>query len=74
MSELEPLITNLALILICAGVMMLIFKRPKQPVVLRYIVAGFLASPNMPYTQRLQKQGNSIEKTFTENLTQREQQ
>ena len=49
MSELEPLIADLALILICAGVMTLLFKRLKQPVVLGYIVAGFLASPNMSY-------------------------
>ena len=49
MSEIEPLIADLALILICAGVMTLLFKRLKQPVVLGYIVAGFIASPNMPY-------------------------
>ncbi len=44
-----PLISDLALILICAGVMTLIFKKLKQPLVLGYIVAGFLASPNMAY-------------------------
>ena len=49
MSQLQPLIADLALILICAGVMTLLFKRLKQPIVLGYIVAGFLASPNMPY-------------------------
>ena len=49
MSQLEPLIADLALILICAGVMTLLFKSLKQPIVLGYIVAGFLASPNMPY-------------------------
>lgn len=49
MSQLEPLIGDLALILICAGVMTLLFKSLKQPIVLGYIVAGFLASPNMPY-------------------------
>ena len=49
MNELEPLMSDLALILICAGVMTLIFKSLKQPIVLGYIVAGFLASPNMPY-------------------------
>lgn len=49
MNSLEPLIADLALILICAGVMTLLFKRLKQPVVLGYIVAGFLASPNMTY-------------------------
>ena len=49
MSQLEPLIADLALILICAGVMTLLFKSFKQPIVLGYIVAGFLASLNMPY-------------------------
>ena len=49
MSQLEPLMADLALILICAGVITLLFKSLKQPIVLGYIVAGFLASPNMPY-------------------------
>jgi len=49
MNELEPLMADLALILICAGFMTLLFKSLKQPIVLGYIVAGFLASPNMPY-------------------------
>ena len=49
MTQLEPLIADLALILICAGAMTLLFKSLKQPIVLGYIVAGFLASPNMPY-------------------------
>ena len=50
MSELAPLIADLALILGCAGIMTLVFKRLKQPLVLGYIVAGFLASPHMPLT------------------------
>lgn len=50
MSHLAPLIADLALILICAGVMTLLFKRLKQPLVLGYVVAGFLASPHMVYT------------------------
>ncbi|MBP5770093.1 MAG: cation:proton antiporter [Bacteroidaceae bacterium] len=49
MSQLDPLIADLALILICAGIMTLLFKSLKQPIVLGYIVAGFLASPNMSY-------------------------
>lgn len=49
MSELEPMMADLALILICASAMTLLFKYLKQPLVLGYIVAGFLASPNMPY-------------------------
>lgn len=46
MAELEPLIKDLALILIFAGVMTLIFKKLGQPLVLGYIVAGFLAGPH----------------------------
>ncbi len=46
----EPFISDLALILISAGVVTLIFKKLKQPLVLGYIVAGFLAGPHMPYT------------------------
>ena len=49
MSHLPTLITDLALILMCAGVMTLLFKKLKQPLVLGYIVAGFLTSPHMPY-------------------------
>ena len=45
MSQLPTLIADLALILICAGVMTLLFKKLKQPLVLGYVVAGFLASP-----------------------------
>ena len=50
MSELAPLIADLALILICAGVMALIFKKLGQPLVLGYIVAGFIASPHFALT------------------------
>ena len=50
MAELPTMIQDLALILIMAGVVTLVFKRLKQPLVLGYIVAGFLVSPHMPYT------------------------
>ena len=50
MSHLPTLISDLALILVCAGLMTLLFKKLKQPLVLGYVVAGFLASPHMPYT------------------------
>lgn len=45
MSHLPALVTDLALILISAGIITLIFKWLKQPLVLGYIVAGFLAGP-----------------------------
>ena len=55
MSELPHLISDLALILIVAGVTTIIFKRLKQPLVLGYILAGFLAGPNMPYTPSIEE-------------------
>lgn len=50
MSQLTPLISDLALILICAGIMTLIFKKLKQPLVLGYIVAGFICTPHFKFT------------------------
>ena len=50
MSELPTLINDLALILIVAGAVPLLFKKLKQPLVLGYIMAGFIVSPHMPYT------------------------
>ena len=44
------MIRDLALMLMMAGVVTLVFKKLKQPLVLGYIVAGFLVSPHMPYT------------------------
>lgn len=50
MAEIEPLVKDLALILITAGIVTLIFKKLKQPLVLGYIMAGFIVSPNFPIT------------------------
>ena len=50
MAELPELVKDLALILVVAGTVTLLFKRLKQPLVLGYIVAGFIVSPQMPYT------------------------
>ncbi len=58
MSDLAPLISDLALILICAGIMTLVFKKLKQPLVLGYVVAGFLASPHMPFTPSVMEQAS----------------
>ena len=44
------MIQDLALMLVVAGIVTIIFKRLKQPLVLGYIMAGFLVSPHMPYT------------------------
>lgn len=50
MGELPALVRDLAYILIVAGGVTIVFKRLRQPLVLGYIVAGFLAGPHMPYT------------------------
>ena len=50
MNEIPFLVKDLALILMVAGIVTIIFKKLKQPLVLGYIVAGFLVSPHMPYT------------------------
>ena len=50
MAELPTMIQDLALMLVVAGIVTLVFKQLKQPLVLGYIVAGFLVSPHMPYT------------------------
>ena len=44
------MINDLALILIVASTVTLLFKKLKQPLVLGYIMAGFIVSPHMPYT------------------------
>jgi CPA2 family monovalent cation:H+ antiporter-2 len=41
--HLEPLISDLGLILMTAGIAVLIFRKLKQPLVLGYLIAGFLA-------------------------------
>lgn len=49
MTHISPILSDLALILIVAGLVTIIFKRLGQPLVLGYIVAGFLSGPHMPY-------------------------
>ena len=58
MAELPELVKDLALILVVAGIVTLLFKRLKQPLVLGYIVAGFLVSPQMPYTMSVMGREN----------------
>ena len=50
MAETPNFISDLALILIVAGAVTILFKKLRQPLVLGYVVAGFIVSPHMPYT------------------------
>ncbi|MCC8146161.1 MAG: cation:proton antiporter [Bacteroidales bacterium] len=58
MSELSPLIVDLALILVTAGIFSLLFKWLRQPVVLAYIVAGivlsFFITPDDPQYENIE--------------------
>lgn len=50
MNEVPSLVQDLALILLTAAVVTIIFKKLKQPLVLGYIVAGIFVSPNLNVT------------------------
>ena len=52
------LITDLAIILILGAAVTILFKWIKQPVVLGYIVAGFLASPHFEYLPSVNTEEN----------------
>ena len=56
--SIEGLISDLAFILILGSVATLLFKWLKQPVVLGYIVAGFLASPHFTYLPSVTTEAN----------------
>ena len=58
MAAIPNLIEDLALILVVAGIVTLVFKKLKQPLVLGYIVAGFLVSPHMPYIMSVVDKGD----------------
>ncbi len=49
LSHTDGLIADLALILLLGAIVTLLFKKLRQPVVLGYILAGFLASPKFEY-------------------------
>ena len=58
MNHLPSLISDLALILSCAGIITLIFKRLKQPIVLGYIVAGIVAGQHFTFLPTVADQEN----------------
>ena len=58
--HLQPLISDLGLILMTAAVAVLLFKKIKQPLVLGYLIAGFLAGPHFVFFPTV-KEVNSVE-------------
>lgn len=55
----EGLIGDLALILVTAAVVTVVFKKLKQPLVLGYIVAGFFVSPNFIFLPSVANAANT---------------
>lgn len=49
MSHLPTIITDLSMILLVAGITTILFKKINQPLVLGYIVAGFITGPNFNF-------------------------
>lgn len=58
MSEVAPLISDLATILIIAGIITIIFKWLGQPVIVGYIVAGIMAGPSISLFPTVSDQAN----------------
>ncbi|MCD7938030.1 MAG: cation:proton antiporter [Tannerellaceae bacterium] len=58
MAHLPDFIVDLAIILITAGIATVVFKWLKQPVVLGYIVAGFIAGPFITWLPTVTEMGN----------------
>lgn len=49
MEHLPRLIEDLGIILITAAIVVIVFKKLRQPMVLGYLIAGFLVGPGFPY-------------------------
>jgi len=56
--HLYPLIGDLGLILMTAGVAVLLFKKIRQPLVLGYLIAGFLAGPYFSFFPSVKEKHN----------------
>ena len=52
------MISDLAVMMLTAGIIMILFKKIRQPLVLGYILAGFLMSPYFPLFMTVEDTGN----------------
>lgn len=60
MAHLPPIVSDLAMILLVAGITTILFKKLNQPLVLGYIVAGFITGPHFSFFRRLRILTTSI--------------
>src|SRR5574344_1640213 len=58
MGEFPTLISDLALILVLAGIVTLIFKRLRQPLILGYIIVGFICGRHFSFMPAVVDEGN----------------
>ena len=49
MAHLPPIVADLAMILLVAGITTILFKKLNQPLVLGYIIAGFITGPHFNF-------------------------
>ncbi|MCI8608812.1 MAG: sodium:proton antiporter [Firmicutes bacterium] len=56
--EIPLLISDLAVMMLTAGIITILFRRIKQPLVLGYILAGFLMSPYFPLFMTVEDMGS----------------
>ena len=59
MAHLPPIVSDLAMILLVAGITTILFKKLNQPLVLGYIVAGFITGPHFSFFNKLKQVGNT---------------
>ena len=50
MAHLPPIVADLAMILLVAGITTILFKKLNQPLVLGYIIAGFITGPHFTFS------------------------
>ena len=53
MAHLPPIVSDLAMILLVAGITTILFKKLNQPLVLGYIVAGFITGPHFSFFKQV---------------------
>ena len=58
MTHLPTIINDLAMILLVAGVTTILFKKINQPLVLGYIVAGFITGPHFNFFPTITDKAN----------------
>ena len=63
MAHLPPIVADLAMILLVAGITTILFKKLNQPLVLGYIIAGFITGPHFNFFPTVSDTANTVSYT-----------